>query len=181
MATLVTLDTVKQHLRKTTAEEDTVIGAYRTAAIAYVEKYTGHILIQREVTDSFAEWGDFLTLRHQPITVGDPTPTLEVTYHDAEGDETEYAGRVIRDQRYPWTIHAPYGDEFPVLADNGTINVTYTAGYDAGEVPDELNAAVLLMSGHLYHNRSAVVEGSFEDLPFTIENLCRPFRGVVVA
>jgi uncharacterized phiE125 gp8 family phage protein len=182
MATLVTLETVKQHLRKgSDTSEDTVIGAYRTAAIAYVEKFTGHILIQREVTDSFAEWGDFLTLRHQPITVGDPTPTLTVTYHDAEGDETEYASRVIRDQRYPWTIHAPYGDEFPVLADNGTITVTYTAGYDAGEVPDELNAAVLLLCGHWYSNRAAVAEPPVQELPLAVVSLCRPFRGAVMA
>jgi uncharacterized phiE125 gp8 family phage protein len=181
MATLVTLTTVKQHLRKTTTEEDDGIGAYRTAAIAYVEKYTGHILIQREVTDSFPAWGDFLTLRHQPITVDDPTPTLTVTYHDAEGDETEYETRVIRDQTYPWTIHPPYGSDFPTLADNGTITVEYTAGYDAGEVPDELNAAVLLLCGHWYANRSAVDEGSFQELPLSVVSLCRPFRGAVMA
>jgi uncharacterized phiE125 gp8 family phage protein len=181
MATLVTLETVKQHLRKTSTDEDTVIAAYRTAAIAYVGKYTGHLLIQQEVTDSFAAWGDFLTLRHQPITVDDPTPTLVVTYHDEEGDETEYEERVIRDQTYPWTIHAPYGSDFPTLADNGTITVTYTAGYATGEVPDELNAAVLLLCGHWYANRSAVEEGSFQELPLAVVSMCRPFRGAVMA
>jgi hypothetical protein len=155
MATLVTLETVKQHLRKTSTDEDTVIAAYRTAAIAYVGKYTGHLLIQQEVTDSFAAWGDFLTLRHQPITVDDQT--------------------------YPWTIHAPYSSDFPTLADNGTITVTYTAGYATGEVPDELNAAVLLLCGHWYANRSAVEEGSFQELPLAVVSLCRPFRGAVMA
>ena len=181
MATLVTLDTVKEHLRKLTDEEDTVIAAYRTAAIAYVEHYTGHILIQREVTDAFAAWGDYLTLRHQPITVGDPTPTLVVTYLDTEGDEIEYEDRVIRDQTYPWTIYPPYGDSFPTLADNGTITVTYTAGYTSGQVPDDLNAAVLLLCGHWYSNRSAVEEGSFQELPLAVVSLCRPFRGAVMA
>lgn len=181
VATLVTLANVKEHLRVTTTNEDTVIGAYRAAAIAYVEKYTGHVLVQREVTDAFAAWGDYLTLRHQPITVDDPTPTLTVTYLDTEGDEIEYESRVIRDQTYPWTIYPPYGDDFPTLADNGTITVTYTAGYAAGQVPDELNAAVLLLCGHWHANRAAVDEGSFQELPLAVVSLCRPFRGAVMA
>jgi uncharacterized phiE125 gp8 family phage protein len=181
MATLVTLTDCKAHVRRTDTAEDGIIGTYRSAAIRYVEDYTGHILSQREVTDTYAEWGDFLTLRHQPITVDDPTPTLVVTYHDAEGDETEYESRVIRDQRYPWTIHPPYGDEFPTLADNGTIAVVYTAGYEAGEVPDPLNQAVLLLVGHWYSLRGAVQEGSFEEVPFAVTSLCRPYRGAVMA
>lgn len=181
MATLVTLSTVKEHLRKTTTDEDTAVGAYRSAAIAYVERYTGHILTQREVTDAFPAWGDYLTLRHQPITVGDPTPALTVTYLDTEGDEIEYESRVVRDQTYPWAIYPPFGDSFPTLADNGTVTVTYTAGYAAGEVPDDLNAAVLLLCGHWYSNRAAVQEGQFQELPLAVVSLCRPFRGAVLA
>lgn len=181
MATLVDLTAAKAHLRKTDTSEDSIIGTYRTAAIGWVESYTGHILSAREVTDAFHEWGDYLTLRHQPITVDDPTPTLTVTYLDTEGDEIEYDSRVIRDQRYPWTIYPPYGDEFPTLATNGTITVTYTAGYAAGEVPDALNAAILLLVGHWYSNRSAVDEGSFEELPLAVQSLCRPYRGAVMA
>lgn len=182
MATLVDVTAVKQHLRKgSDTSEDTLIGIYRSAAIAYVEKYTGHILIQREVTDAFAEWGDFLTLRNQPITVDDPTPTLVVTYNDLEGDEIEYEERVIRDQRYPWLIVPPYGAEFPTLGDNGTIAVTYTAGYAADEIPDELNAAILLLCEHWHTNRGATSAENLSEPPFAVTNLCRPFRGAVMA
>ena len=182
MATLVDLTAVKQHLRKgSDTSEDTLIGIYRSAAIAWVEKYTGHILIQREVTDTFAEWGDALRLSYQPITVDDPTPTLVVTYNDAEGDETVYGSRVIRDQRYPWLIVPPYGDSFPTLGDNGAISVTYTAGYDASEVPDELNAAVLLLCEHWHTNRAAASADELHEAPLSVKSLCRPFRGVVVA
>ena len=181
MATLVTLALVKEHLRKTTTDEDSAIGAYLAAAIAYVEKYTGHILAQREVTDAFPAWGSYLTLRHQPITVGDPTPALTVSYLDSEGNEVEFTGRVVRDQTYPWTIYPPFGSPFPTLADNGTITVTYTAGYATGEVPDDLNAAVLLLCGHWYSNRAAVAEGQFQELPLAVVSLCRPFRGAVMA
>lgn len=182
MATLVSLATVKLHLRKgSDTSEDTLIDAYRAAAIAWVEKYTGHILVQREVVDTFAAWGDYLSLTYQPITVGDPTPTLVVTYNDAEGDETTYGARVIRDQKYPWLIVPPYGDAFPTLGDNGAISVTYTAGYDAGEVPDELNAAVLLLCEHWHTNRGAAGADELYEAPLAVKSLCLPFRGVVVA
>src|SRR5688500_18701228 len=115
MATLVTLSDVKAQVRVTTTDEDGIIGIHRAAAIAWVENYTGHILSQRVVTDTFGAWGDYLTLRYQPITVGDPTPVLTVEYTDDEGDFIEYEARIVRDFQYPWTIHAPYGFEFPSL------------------------------------------------------------------
>lgn len=182
MADLVDVDAVKLHLRKgSDTSEDTLIASYLAAAIGWVENYTGHLLEEREVTDTFADWGEALTLRHQPIRVDDPTPTLTVTYDAAEGDETEYTSLVIRDQRYPWTIHPPTGEAFPTLADSGAIAVTYTAGYPDGEVPDPLNAAVLLLVGHWHSHRSAVAESPLQEAPLSVVSLCRPYRGAVMA
>jgi uncharacterized phiE125 gp8 family phage protein len=181
MATLVTLANVKAHLRVTTDDEDTIIGMYRSAAISWVENYTGHVLAPREVVDTFGEWGDYLTLFHQPITVGDPTPTLVVEYTDDEGDFIEYEDRVIRDHQYPWTIHPPYGFTFPSLGGPASIRVTYTAGYGSGEVPDPLNHAVLLLCGHFFVNRSAVSADSIEEIDMSVRSLCKPYRGLVMA
>lgn len=182
MATLVDLTRVKQHLRKgSDTSEDDLITAYRAAAIGWVESYTGHPLSERAVEDAFSEWGDYLTLRYQPIRVDDPTPTLTVTYTDTDGDEVEYEDRVIYDQRYPWTIRPPTGQDFPTLGDAGTIVVAYTAGYAAGEVPDALNAAVLLLVGHWYSHRSAVAEAPLQEAPLSVVSLCRPYRGAVMA
>lgn len=177
MAEPLTTAEAKAHLRVTSDHEDDLIDSYVAAAREWVEDYTGHILVQREVTDSFSAWGDYLTLRYQPITVDDPTPTLTVTYHDAEGDETEYAGRVIRDQRYPWTIHAPYGDEFPTLGDNGTIAVTYTAGYAEGEVPEKFRQAVRILISGMHVNRGSIPEETAQTARF----LLRSYRGAVLA
>lgn len=181
MATLVTLTDSKRHVRRTDTHEDGIIGAYLAAAIQWVENYTGHLLTQRVVVDSFHEWGEWLTLRRQPITVDDPTPTLTVEYIDSEGNEAEYEAYVLRDEIYPWTIMAPFGDEFPELGVNGNVTVTYTAGYDTGEVPDALNQAVLLLVGHYYAYRSAVDEGPLQAVPLAVESLCRPYRGAVLA
>ena len=124
MAEPLTTAELKAHLRKTTTDEDTLIATYGVAAREWCEEYTGHILNQREVTDSFSAWGDYLTLRYQPITVDDPTPTLTVEYTDDEGDFIEYAERVVRDFKYPWTVHSPYGFSFPSLGGPATIKVT---------------------------------------------------------
>lgn len=181
MATLVDTTAAKSYLRVTTSSEDGVVAAIVAAAIAWVENYTGHVLSSRVVEDTFGEWGDYLTLYHQPITVGDPTPTLVVEYTDDEGDFIEYEARVIRDFKYPWTIHPPYGFSFPSIGGPATIRVAYTAGYAAGQVPVPLNQAVYLLVGHWFSNRSALQDGDLIEAPLAVKSLCAPYRGLVMA
>ena len=179
MAEPLTTAELKAQLRKTTTDEDALIDDFGAAAREWLEDYTGHILVEREVTDTFSAWGDYLTLRHQPITVDDPTPTLTVTYENSEGSPTVYASRVIRDQRYPWTIYPPYGGSFPTLADNGTISVTYTAGYnDDNPVPERLRLAIRVLTADMQQNRSTAPS---EECLRAIRHLVRAFRGAVMA
>lgn len=178
MAEPLTTAELKSQLRKTTTDEDTLIAAYGVAAREWVEHYTGHILNQREVEDNFGEWGDYLTLRYQPITVDDPTPTLTVEYTDDEGDFIEYAERVIRDFQYPWTVHPPYGLPFPSLGGPATIKVTYTAGYaDAASVPEKFKQAIRVLVASMFENRGAMSEESQQTARF----LLRSYRGAVMA
>lgn len=169
---------LKAQLRKTTTDEDALIASYGVAAREWCEEYTNHILVAREVTDAFSAWGDYLTLLHQPITIGDPTPALTVTYEDSEGDETEYELGVIRDQKYPWTIYPPFGQAFPALADNGTISVTYTAGYaNAAAVPEKFKWAIKLLVTSMFENRGTITEETEEAVRFIL----RSYRGAVLA
>lgn len=178
MAEPLTLAELKAQCRVTSTHEDALITSYGVAAREWVEDYTGHILAQRVVTDTFREWGDFLTLRHQPISVGDPTPTLAVSYEDAEGDETEYEDRVIRDQAYPWTIYPPYGAPFPTLADNGSIVVSYTAGYaSASAVPIKFKQAIRVLVAAMHANRGEIPQAAAD----TSRWLLRSYRGAVMA
>lgn len=178
MAEPLTTAELKAQLRKTTTDEDTLIAAYGVAARVWCEEYTGHILVQREVTDAFAAWGDYLTLRHEPITVDDPTPTLTVTYLNADGDATVYADRVIRDQIYPWKIYPANGEAFPAIADNSTITVTYTAGYtDAASVPDIFKQAIRILVAAMYDNRGTMTEDAQQAARWWL----RSPRGAVMA
>lgn len=180
MATLITLADAKAHVRRTDTSEDTIITAYLNAAIQWVENYTGHLLTQREIEDAFPFWGEYLTLRHQPITVGEPTPTFTIEYTDEDGNDAELTDYILRDQRYPWYVY-PSESGFPTLGENGTVLVTYTAGYEAGEVPVALNQTVLLLVGHWHAFRSAVYDASLQEVPLAVESLCRPYRGAVLA
>jgi uncharacterized phiE125 gp8 family phage protein len=178
MAEPLTTAELKAHLRKTTTDEDSLIAAYGIAAREWVENYTGHILNQRAVTDSFGEWGDYLTLYHQPITVGDPTPTLTVEYTDDEGDFIEYEARVVRDFKYPWTIHPPYGFSFPSLGGPASITVTYTAGYaNAAAVPETFKQAIRLLVTSMYTNRGTLDAETERAVRFML----RSYRGAVMA
>jgi uncharacterized phiE125 gp8 family phage protein len=178
MAEPLTTAEAKSQLRVTSDHEDDLIDSYVVAAREWCEDYTGHILVQREVTDAFPAWGDYLTLRHQPITVDDPTPALTVSYLDTEGDEIEYASRVIRDQRYPWTIYPPNGDTFPELGVNGTITVTYTAGYaSAADVPEKFRQAIRVLISSMHESRGAISEETERTARF----LLRSYRGAVLA
>jgi uncharacterized phiE125 gp8 family phage protein len=178
MAEPLTPAELKSQLRKTTTDEDTLIAAYGVAAREWVEQYTGHILNQREIEDNFGEWGDYLTLRYQPITVGDPTPVLTVEYTDDEGDFIEYADRVVRDFKYPWTVHAPYGFEFPSLGGPATIKVTYTAGYaNAAAVPEIFKQAIRVLVTAMYDTRGHMTEDAKECARFIL----RSKRGAVMA
>lgn len=178
MAEPLTTAELKAHLRKTTTDEDTLIASYGVAAREWCEEYTGHILNQREVEDTYGEWGEYLTLYHQPITVGDPTPTLTVEYTDDEGDFIEYEARVIRDFKYPWTIHPPYGFSFPSLGGPATIKVTYTAGYaNAAAVPELFKQAIRLLVTSMYVNRGTLDEETEKAVRFML----RSKRGAVMA
>ncbi len=182
MAEPLTTAEAKAHLRVTDSSEDSLIASYIVAAREWIENYTGFILINGEVVDAFAAWGSFLTLRHQPITFNEMTDPITVTYIDINGDEVEYADKVIRDQRYPWQIWPASGSVFPTLGTNGTITVTYTAGYaSAADVPQALKQAMLLLIGHWFSMRSAVGEVVLMEPPFAVTSLCRPFRGAVLA
>lgn len=178
MAEPLTPAELKAHLRKTTTDEDALITAYGVAAREWCEQYTGHILNQREVTDTFGAWGDYLTLRYQPITVGDPTPVLTVEYTDAEGDFVEYDLGVVRDFAYPWTIYPPYGFQFPSLSGNPTVRVTYTAGYpNAAAVPELFKQAIRLLVTSMYVNRGTLDAETERAVRFML----RAYRGAVMA
>lgn len=144
----LSLDQAKAHLRKLTDDEDALICTYVRAAREWVENWTGRILVRRPITETFAAFGDYLTLTHRPVSaLGD------VTYTNEDGDETAYEAGVLRTFAYPARVYPPTGATFPTLGTDGGITVIYTAGYAEGEVPDVMVLAMKVLLTGIYANR----------------------------
>lgn len=169
----VTLQDAKAHLRIVDDnDEDALITALITAAREYVENFTGRILVQREVTDTFGCFGWYLELNHRPVS-GTPT----ISYLDTDGAEQELATVITSGARYPFRVYPASGTSWPSFETNTTITATYTAGYAEGGVPQSLVQAMLLLIEHWWGNRGAVVIGSTAtEVPMAVTALCMPYR-----
>lgn len=164
MAEPITTAEAKAHLRVVdNTSEDGLIDDLTAAARRWVEDYTGHILVEREIPLSFQEWGDFLTIFLQPVTSIDT-----ITYTDANGDEQEFDDFAFSAGQYPLLIYPV--TEFPTLGDNGTITVPVTAGYD--EVPEPLIHALKVMLTAMFMNRG----GGWGDAETAARALCKAYR-----
>jgi uncharacterized phiE125 gp8 family phage protein len=164
---IISLAGAKQHLRLGSgADEDAIITGYRNAAIGAVEKETnlrlGRTTGLRVRSDGFDSCG-------MMIPVG-PVSTVEVTgieYTDADGTgATVSAWRFGADgMLWPAT-----GASWPSGSD---MTVTFDAGFEDYERPDELVSAALLMLGHLYKTREAVNTGNIvATYPLGFQALC---------
>lgn len=182
----VDLARAKAHLRVDFDTDDALIAAYLAAAVSAVEKQSGRILEERALTyriDAFP-----LADSMKIVLPVDPVVSVEgVDYVDADGTGQSIAeGAAPGDGGFRTVAGEPYmllperGAAWPAADDRpGAVTVRYTAGYggDAGEAPAELDAAVLMMTAHLYQNREAVVTGTIStEIPLGVRDMCFPFR-----
>lgn len=166
MAEPITVAEAKQHLRVVdNTSEDGLIGDYIAAARRWVEDYTGHILVEREVNLSFSAWGDYLTVFLQPVTSIDT-----ITYTDADGEEQDFDGFAYSAGQYPLRLYPV--EEFPPLGDNGTITVPVTAGYGEDEIPEPLIHAIKVLLTAMFMNRG----GGWGDAEAAARSLCKAYR-----
>lgn len=151
MADLPTLDTAKQHLRIIDDNsQDELVQDLLDRAIGRVEKFTGHLLSQREVEQVFETFGVALELTRLPAV-----SVTEVAYADENGDPQVYADFLPALTRTPPRIYPARDGWWPSLDQYGVVTVTYDAGYAEGEVPEGLVQAVLGLVAYWYENRGA--------------------------
>jgi uncharacterized phiE125 gp8 family phage protein len=174
---VVSLGELKTHLRiLDDTSEDALIELYRSAAIQYLDGYSGILgrcLETQTWTCGFVDWCERLRLPFPDVSAA------VVTYTDAAGDvQTVAEGlfEVVSDLRGSFVrlsddfTDPPLFDdmEFPILVD-------VTAGYGTqADVPRPLKSAILMIADHLYHHRGVL--GSDSDLPFGVMALIAPFR-----
>lgn len=172
----ITAAEFRAHARFDDTSEDTLIGAYITAARVNAEKYTRRAFITRNwklVLDSFPALNTIKIWRSPLISVS------AITYVDVDGatqtlDPTHYVvealgepGRVVRAYRYCWPItrcHYP-----------GAVQVAFSAGYGAAavDVPEGIKTALKFYVSHYFETREP---GNASDMPEHVKTMLSNYR-----
>ena len=170
----VTLDEAKLHLRVDDDDDDSLIEATVKAARRYCEIFTRRSFVQQT-------WRMDLDCFPFCIVIEVPKSPLEVVnsinYLDASNvEQTLDLSTVTIDTTTstPARIVLNEGETWPATINNANaVKIEFVSGYsDTGEcVPPTINQAILLLVGHWYENREAVVDGNFKKVPMAVESL----------
>ena len=173
----------KDHLRVTTADEDTLIDAYVKAARQAVEVHTRLQLI---TATWVARWDDWSDAEVEVDRILLPRPPLQsvssVKYYDNSGTQQTMSADDydVDTYNFPGSVVLGYEETWPTNRGHvNDIEITYVAGYgDSGsDVPEPIRQALRLLVGHLYENRESVtVDGTPRELPQAVEYLLYPYR-----
>ena len=173
----------KAHLRVDVNDDDPLIVGLVAAATIEAENYTRRALITQTwdlKLDRFPA--------HEILLPKAPLASVTtVKYTDNDGNQQTWA-----DSNY--TVDTPVGPQADVgkivrafgvswPSTRNVINaveIRFVAGYGttgATDVPDPILSGMLLLIGHLYENRQAVITGTIAtELPMTTRSLWMPFR-----
>lgn len=181
----------KAHLRVDVTDDDALIEALIAAAREYAETYCNRALITQEWTltmDDFPRAPSMGLPRPREFHV--PKPRLQsvasITYIAPDGttqtlDPTTYLvdvaslqGRVALAHACVWPV---------VLHQANSVAVAFTAGYGAAaDVPKGIVQAMLLLVGHWYEAREAVIISTgralVAEVPMTVDALLSMHRVV---
>lgn len=171
MAIPVTIEDARRQIRL--AEDDTSQDAdllqFIDDAAAWVENYTGHILVARDVVEQFDGFCR-LRLRAWPIK---PGASVGIGYQPASGMATNlYGARIVSSAR-PAVVLPAVGTSWPSLTSGVTVLVR--AGYEDGDaVPGNFRRAMLILISAYDSDR----EGGdvFQKAEAAARRLCGWFR-----
>ena len=171
----VSLARIKEHLRVSGDDDDSLLAGYLLAALRYVEDCTGISVLSatyRQRLDRFAGASGPILLLRSPAT-----SVTSIAYTDADGNAAtmDTADVTLEGDALPSRVFPNAGESWPsnVSVRGGAVAITFVAGYANGDaVPRHLLQAVYLLVGHWYENREAVVVGSVAyKVPLAVESL----------
>jgi uncharacterized phiE125 gp8 family phage protein len=169
----VTLTEAKAQCRVLHTDEDTFLTGLIAAATAHVEKQTGRAILPQTWRLTLERFEDEITLPQSPLR-----SVASVKYLDAAGAEQTLPSSfyVADTTSTPGRIVLAADKDWPVTADSpNAVVIEYEAGYAAAPAP--IKHAILLLVGHWYANREAVVVGSINsDLRMAVDALLVNYR-----
>ncbi len=172
-ATVISTSDLKDHLRVTSNDEDSLINSYRTAACQFVENYCNTRLTSQSVyfyAQAFGAIGEF--------QIG---PVISVSAVEYKTSKTgsyiilDSANYYVERARVPALIKfmtAPSTDGDALAP----IRVTATCGY--ATTPEPLVHAVRLLVAHYFENRQAAEVGNIKEIPLGIKSLLNTYRSI---
>lgn len=181
--TPITLAEAKAHCRVDHSDDDAIILIYIKAAVAHCDGNRG-VLGRAIVTQVWEMFDDAFPNDVIKIPLGPLVSVDKIEYRDPvtlayvefaaanyEVDNSTLEGTVTAVDAWPEAADAP-----------NAVKVTFTAGHGtASEVPFDIKAAILLLVGHWYENREAVVVGDAANtVPMTFDAIVGSIRKITI-
>ena len=169
----VSLDDAKRQLRMELdeVERDDEINSFIADAAAWIEEYTGHILVARDVTEAFRGFRP-VTMRAWPIAAA-AVPGL--AYIDGSGNAASLTGIRLDISRDRARILPSDGVFFPFSRMDQPFTVTIRAGYEDGDtVPGNIRRAMLVLIAAYDDDREG--GDAFRKAEATARKLCGGLR-----
>ena len=173
--TIITVADLKAHMRVTHTQEDTLISALRSAAIAWVEEHCNIKL------GSYTARGYLPGFYNSYIPIGPVTAISEVKYQttadtDYDTDLTTLASTYWFTDLISQPARIAFR-EYPTTYDYALtpVVVSFNAGYTT--MPAPVLQAIRLLVAHMYENRQEEITGQITTrLKFGLEALLNPYR-----
>lgn len=170
--TAITLAQVKDWLRyeASETEQDDTLTIMLRGAQNWVERHTGHILVQREVNQAVPAFGDYFDLSYFPYVSG-----LSIAYRDTAGDPAEIDDALASDLGGYFRVYP--GSTWPSAATVPSIVATYTAGYaDPDDAPAAMIEAMCLIVSMTDEERGGAGESgaAWKTVEWLLESYRKP-------
>ena len=175
----LTVAEAKLHLRVDISDDDAYIGTLITAAREWVENYLDRTLITTQLILRAAEFPtQELELARPPMATAGTATAVVITYTLADTTTATLSTALYRVDRTttPGNVAPIINGTWPsdVIEDANAVAVTYWAGYGptSASVPATIRHAMLMLIGHWYEQRSAVLTATIsKPLEFAVESL----------
>lgn len=174
----VSREDAKQHIREDGNEQDAVIDRFIRSAREQAEAYQNRAYLEQVLELVLERLPDMPVHLPRP-----PLVSLEaVTLTDEDGVTTSVpvTDFIVDTDSEPGRIFFKKGRSWPAvnLSNGGFLRIRYKAGAaDVSKVPERVKLAMLMLIGHWYDNREAVLVGSIsKETEYTFRDLLRPDR-----
>lgn len=162
-ASPITLTDAKEHLYLTNSGRDVEVCAMLSAATEFCERSIGGH--RRFMLTTFDGVQAAFPVERLPLPLPPLSSVTSVKYVDGNGTTqtlSSTAYDVVTPTDEPGYITPAFSETWPTArSQHNAVTIRFVAGYASGDaVPDTVKAAIKLVLGHLFQNRSEVVTGT---------------------